>query len=116
MKVNNNFIENGRLLHSDMSKIWVKYDPKLHPWIIKLTEEFDLTFSVPEQNLNLVPCLLPDHPNESFTWPECKDDLKESQILYEFEYLPAGLFNRAQVRLFQLTDNKIIESYKKYWF
>ncbi len=33
---------------------------------------------------------------------------KETKIVYEFEYLPAGLFNRAQVRLFQITDNKAI--------
>jgi leucine-rich repeat kinase 2 len=35
-------------------------------------------------------------------------NFKETQIIYEFEYLPAGLFNRAQVRLFQMTSNKCI--------
>lgn len=106
--MNNNFIENGRLLHSDTQKVWSAYDPKLLPWIIRLTEKFDLTFSVPDRKLNLVPCLMPDQSEESFEWPECPTEMKESQLVYEFEYLPAGLFNRTQVRLFQLTDNKSI--------
>ena len=33
------------------------------------------------------------------------DDNKESKMVYRFEYLPAGLFNRAQVRLYQFSDS-----------
>ena len=40
-----------------------------------------------------------------------RDVKKETKIMYEFDYLPAGLFNRAQVRLFQITDNKAIWRY-----
>jgi hypothetical protein len=36
---------------------------------------------------------------------------RETKITYDFYYLPAGLFNRAQVRLFQITDNKAIWRY-----
>ena len=33
------------------------------------------------------------------TWPTVSenDDVKEIQMLYKFNYLPPGLFNRAQV-------------------
>jgi len=63
---------------------------------------------VPEQELNLVPCLMSEHADSAFEWPAVPAGAKESQICYEFEYLPAGLFNRAQVRLYQLTSNKSI--------
>lgn len=34
-----------------------------------------------------------------FTWPTVSEteDVKETQMLYKFDYLPPGLFNRAQV-------------------
>jgi hypothetical protein len=40
--------------------IWKDYDSSLHLWMLKLTERFDLTFSVPEESdkFNIVPCLL----------------------------------------------------------
>lgn len=57
-------VKNGRLYHSDIDVIWKDYEPRLHPWILKLTEAFDLTFPVPDQNMNLVPCLLPEQEPE----------------------------------------------------
>lgn len=123
--------------------------------IYRLTERFDLTFAVSNQNLNLVPCLMSDVQPQLEEWTEEDSSInfnmtitsynpmsiqqnnflfgssrltstnmssqnqntlnstqllkkKETKIVYEFEYLPAGLFNRAQVRLFQITDNKAI--------
>ena len=114
VSVNNNYIQNGKLYHSDISKIWSKYDPSLHSWILKVTEKFDLSFSVAEQSLNLVPCLMSQTPEDtSFYWPDLNNDTsntrkKETKIVYEFDYLPSGLFNRAQCRLFQITNNKVI--------
>ena len=32
------------------------------------------------------------------------EDMKESKMVYKFEYLPAGLFNRVQVRLYQFSE------------
>ena len=110
VSINNNYIKEGRLYHADLPKIWHKYDTKLHEWILKLTERFDLTFSVPEQSLNFVPCLMPDSPSFPIEWPDIQqeENINETQIVYQFEYLPAGLFNRVQVRLYQLTNNKVI--------
>lgn len=111
VSVNNNFIIDGKLLHTDVPKIWKKYDCKLHDWIVKVTEKFDLTFSVPDQKLNLVPCLLPDKPAVEFDWDKLDPSnasCKETKIIYAFDYLPSGLFNRTQVRLFQITENKCI--------
>lgn len=96
VSVHNNFIVDGKLLHSDVGKIWKKYDPKLHEWILKVTERFDLTFAIPEQKINLVPCLMPDDkPLNDFDWKKLnQNEFKETKIVYNFEYLPIGLFNR----------------------
>ena len=47
-------------MHKDMVKVWADYPVDLHPWLLRLTEEFDLTFPLNDQAANLVPCLLPD--------------------------------------------------------
>lgn len=90
--------------------------------MLKLTEEFDLTFAVPEKKLSIVPCLLPDDQPASFEWPELDQAVnnettssttarvKEYRVIYSFEYLPAGLFNRIQVRLFNYADSSQIWS------
>jgi hypothetical protein len=60
--------------------------------------------------MNLVPCLMPGAAPENFEWPKIDEERiknprkKEIIILYDFEYLPPGLFNRCQVRLFQISD------------
>lgn len=59
VSVKNSAITDGRLFHKDLSTIWKKYDPSLHKWMLYLTEIFDLTFPVSDQNMNIVPCLLP---------------------------------------------------------
>ena len=42
-----------------------------------------------------------------YEWPNVDDepDVRETHIVYTFDYLPAGLFNRAQVRLYQFSDS-----------
>ena len=46
-------------------------------------------------------------------WPKIEEEvgIRESKIQYKFTYLPTGLFNRAQARLFSqgFTDNKLLE-------
>lgn len=112
VSVNNKYITDGKLHYDDVQKIWKNYDPSLHQWILKVTQKFNLTFAVEEQKMNLVPCLMPESPEIKLDWTTIEDPIsktnKETRIVYNFEYLPAGLFNRAQVRLYQITDNKII--------
>ena len=47
-----------------MAVVWAKYPKELHPWLLRLTEEFDLTFPLSDEEANLVPCLLPDTEKE----------------------------------------------------
>lgn len=104
-------VQNGNLYHKDIPKIWSNYDPSLYDWILKLTEEFDLTFPLKDGNLSLVPCLLSDQ-EPSYEWPEILENQyshkKELKVLYLFSYLPAGLFNRLQVRLYQYANGSTI--------
>ena len=116
ISVKESCIADGKLHHEDISKIWSKYDQSLHNWILKLTEEFDLTFPVPKENCNIVPCLLNDYEPE-IDWDELvvgestgsnKNQVKTFMAIYSFAYIPAGLFNRIQVRLYQYSDNSVI--------
>ena len=83
-------------------------------WILKLTERFDLTFSLPESKMHLVPCLMSDTEPATLEWPVIEKEQrlsklkKEIIVFYNFGHLPAGLFNRLQVRIYQLSDNKFI--------
>lgn len=118
VSVNNNYIIDGHLNKDDVEKIWKRYNSSLHNWILKITEKFDLTFKIEDKNLHLVPCLLPEMPPKDIDWSEfrinkdqdqaAKTNQKESKIIYSFEYLPIGLFNRAQVRLYLMTDTRAI--------
>ena len=52
-------LQDGRLKHSDIGKIWKDYPKELHKWMLRLTEIFDLTFPMSDSPENVVPCLLP---------------------------------------------------------
>ncbi|KAL5014229.1 hypothetical protein ScPMuIL_008499 [Solemya velum] len=102
-------VQEGKLLHKDMSAVWKDYPEYIRPWLLRLTEEFDLTFPLPDEKANLVPCLLPTE-EPKIDWPAINPDsgIRESKMIYIFQYLPAGLFNRAQVRLHQFSKGAIM--------
>ena len=120
VSVKNTAIRDGRLHYADMVAIWPDYDRSLHHWMLKLTEEFDLTTPIDGQPLSIVPCLLADvepstiaaewspHSNANVDSSTTQEDTKEFKVVYSFEYLPAGLFNRIQVRLFAYGDASLI--------
>ena len=114
VSVNQTCISDGKLYHDKMETIWKNYEPSLHQWILKLTERFDLTFSLADTKMHLVPCLMAETLQSDFTWPKIDEEQKSNKlkkeiiIFYHFDYLPAGLFNRLQVRLYTSSDNKAI--------
>uniref|UniRef100_A0A914URF5 non-specific serine/threonine protein kinase n=1 Tax=Plectus sambesii TaxID=2011161 RepID=A0A914URF5_9BILA len=106
--VKESVIKDGRFKREDTAIIWAKYPVSIHPWLLQLTEEFDLTYTLASENVNIVPCLLPEQEPE-YEWPEIMDeDIKEMKLAYAFKYLPAGLFNRAQSRLCQYSDSSAV--------
>ena len=52
--------KDGRLNLKDIKGVWKNYPVDLHPWLLRLTEEFDLTCPLPDKDYTIVPCLLPD--------------------------------------------------------
>ncbi|KAL4233400.1 hypothetical protein ACF0H5_008081 [Mactra antiquata] len=98
--VHQGVVKDGRMNLKDIDKIWNNYPKDLHPWLLRLTEEFDLTCPLPDGQVSIVPCLLPD-AEPKYDWPQAdpSKNIYESMTVYKFQYLPAGLFNRAQVRL-----------------
>ena len=61
---NTMFPQDGKFFHKDIAKVWHEYPPELHSWLLRLTEEFDLTFPLHDEPANIVPCLLPPEPPE----------------------------------------------------
>ncbi len=96
-------IENGRLKTSDISNIWTNYEKILHEWMLKLTETFDLTYTVDNRKMIIVPCLLPDKEPE-IEWP---DIVKTEQINSELL-----IFNFNLISLEHLFFNKIFQRFK----
>ncbi|CAD5120956.1 DgyrCDS9504 [Dimorphilus gyrociliatus] len=106
-----NAIKDGKLMHKDLSKIWPSesYAAHLHEWLLRLTEEFDLTFCLKTEKASLVPCLLPElEPKHPWEDEPLKSGEIQTKMQYNFDYLPSGLFNRAQVRLYQYSDESLI--------
>ncbi|XP_021359968.1 uncharacterized protein LOC110454660 isoform X1 [Mizuhopecten yessoensis] len=101
-------ITDGRLMHSDLDAVWSEYHT-MASWLLRLTEEFDLTFQLEGESCNIVPCLLPEKWPD-FEWPDIiKDEgIYEMKLVYKFDYLPSGLFNRAQVRLHGYSEDSMI--------
>lgn len=58
--------QEGRFKREDAATIWAKYPASLHPWLLRLTEEFDLTYTLASDNVSIVPCLLPEQEPEVF--------------------------------------------------
>ncbi|CAD5120949.1 DgyrCDS9499 [Dimorphilus gyrociliatus] len=110
ISVRQNTIKDGKLLHQDFKRIWPKekYQEELHTWLLKLTEEFDLTFPLKGEKASLIPCLLTiDEPTslEQFFKSQLSDNEIRTKMVFNFDYLPSGLCNRAQVRLYQFSDD-----------
>ncbi|XP_060066669.1 uncharacterized protein LOC132546957 [Ylistrum balloti] len=111
VSVKQTVVKDGQLMHSDIYEVWKEYKD-MASWLLKLTEEFDLTYPLEGESCNIVPCLLPEKQPD-FEWPEVKkgkrrQKILETKLVYTFDYLPAGLFNRGQVRLYGISDQDIL--------
>ncbi len=94
-------VQEGRLKYSDVKNIWSQYDKSLHSWMLKLTETFDLTYTVNTSSgdpLIIVPCLLADKEPD-FEWPDIartasndgNSELSNTVKIKEFQVFTRGL-------------------------
>ena len=90
------------------------YEPHLYPIFLRLMEKFDLSYQIgtdiPGQRVthSLVPQLLPHQPPEGLpAWPERpKHGQIHLQMVYRFDFVPAGLISWFIVRTHRYTLDK----------
>eukprot|EP01101_Sappina_pedata_P003071 TRINITY_DN13289_c0_g1_i2.p1 TRINITY_DN13289_c0_g1~~TRINITY_DN13289_c0_g1_i2.p1 ORF type:complete len:597 (+),score=147.61 TRINITY_DN13289_c0_g1_i2:33-1823(+) len=99
---NHNFIKEGILLHSDIPHIWKDYGDS-RELLLPLMEKFEIVYEMRDEGFkrSLVPCLLPENAASINTiWPKntTKDQIQCGWV-YEFKFLPKGIFGRILVRM-----------------
>ena len=93
-----NFQKNdGRFRHKYMKNVWKDY-ADLHEWLLKLTEEFDLTFPLPKESTNLVPCLLPVESPASVGITSIYSDIPTTQGKHQPRAVPSACGESSQCR------------------
>lgn len=97
---------NGILYHRDLNQIWSdksKYPENIYLYILKLMENFQLSFTVEPHNTYLIPELL-NNSGVGYDFDFDKDCL---HFRYSYIFLPAGIMTRFIVRAhkFLLDDN-----------
>ena len=133
-----NYTQNGILKKNNLPQIWrePQYPQKMHKTLIKLLENFEIIFELP-QNTNtdqtptssggtnvhlsssndiiyLIPSLLPlEKPSVDILWPDFDSSLTQNSEFnrcYQIEFVPNGLFSRLMVRFLHFIDKPLI-----YW-
>ncbi|MEK4171482.1 COR domain-containing protein [Lysinibacillus sp. FSL L8-0312] len=92
---------NGILFHDDLCKIWKdksKYPQEMYPYILKLMENFQLSFTVESHSTYLIPELL---GNTEQLYPI---DFNRECLHFRFSYnfLPAGIMTKFIVKAHKL--------------
>ncbi|EMX0193795.1 hypothetical protein COJ87_19875 [Bacillus cereus] len=92
---------NGLLYYEDLNNIWKdkrKYPENIYSYILKLMENFQLSFTVENHNIYLIPELLENTRNN---YPiEMKGDCLHFR--YSYKFLPAGIMTRFIVKAHKL--------------
>ncbi|PKF90054.1 hypothetical protein CW306_00510 [Bacillus sp. BA3] len=89
----------GYLYYEDLSKIWTDrdtYPEDKYPLILRLMENFQLSFEVERNKTFLIPQLMGNEEFEIKNAPSKSDDRLNFQYTYEF--LPAGVMTRFIVK------------------
>ena len=90
---------NGILYYSDLIKIWddsINYPESSFPYILKLMENFQLSFTVESDNTFLVPELL-ENTDKKLPLEFLQDETLNFR--YSYSFLPAGIMTRFIVGL-----------------
>ncbi len=110
---------NGILAHTDLSRIWAidedkrPYAKSLYPIFLRLMERFDLSYQidpmVPGQHPthSLIPQLLPynEPPSVTQVWPPVIASQMHIEMIYRFDFVPAGIMSWFIVRTHRYTQN-----------
>jgi GTPase SAR1 family protein len=107
----------GELEHGRLRGIWFehkleeveRYEPRFHPYFLRLMEKFDVSYRLEDCNSSLVGQLVPDERPDNLTWtPE--DDLGEKEaglsLVCQMEQDPPGLVPWLIVRTHRYSERQ----------
>lgn len=92
---------NGILFYEDLENIWsdkVKYPTSIYPYVLKLMENFQLSFTLENHKVYLIPELLGNSPNEN----SIVTDEDSLFFRYSYKFLPAGIMTKFIVKAHEL--------------
>ena len=92
----------GELLHKDLKRIWhghgqeewETYDPKYHPFFLRLMEKFDISFRFPDRDESLVGQLVPFERPDKLPWSATTavaEGSRELSLICATDQEPPGL-------------------------
>ncbi len=95
---------NGVFYYKDLCEIWTdkeKYPLNMYPYILKLMENFELSFTIESNNVYLIPELLDNKAKHL--------DFNDENVLhfrYKYDFLPAGIMTKFIVKVHDLLMDK----------
>eukprot|EP01130_Rhizamoeba_saxonica_P017637 TRINITY_DN8592_c0_g1_i1.p1 TRINITY_DN8592_c0_g1~~TRINITY_DN8592_c0_g1_i1.p1 ORF type:complete len:655 (-),score=102.90 TRINITY_DN8592_c0_g1_i1:1655-3619(-) len=108
-----NYARSGILNKVCLPQIWQMYPEDQWPYLLKLLDNFEISYNLPSEQTIIIPSLLPlevDQNEINEHWEKRPYSQCYSRI-YSFKFLPLGFFGRLIVRIFHMAD--IISLY--YW-
>ena len=105
----------GLLNYQDLPQIWKDFPLDIHETLMKLLEQFEIAFKLPEGNY-IIPSLLPlDQPDTAkLHWSVSIGQKVEGYVFsreYNFGFLPLGFFSRLFIRNWHLPNFEV----KTHW-
>jgi GTPase SAR1 family protein len=106
----------GELQHQDLKRIWHEhgreewetYDPKYHPFFLRLMEKFDISFRFPDRDVSLVGQLVPFERPDSLPWSAgtaVPEGSRELSLICAMDQEPPGLVPWTIVRSHRFSND-----------
>ncbi len=93
----------GHFTYNDLCEVWQDNYEGNYPQLLKLMEEFELSFELSdEKNTYITPLLLPDDQPE-YDW----NKQGSLQLRYTYDFMPKGILARLIVRLHHLIKDRL---------
>ena len=104
------WVKDGILEHSNLVRIWEDYPENLHKTFLELMEKFEIMYRMRDDPpRSLLPSLLPEEKPQNFStvWPILPPDQFQYGRIFEFSFLPNGLFARILSRLLHIANIEV---------
>ena len=108
------FVRNGIIKRENLHHVWKHptFPPSIHDYLLRILGDIDVVFPVPNSDLILISCLLPEEAPEVGRW--FLDREAELVRVYQVKFFPSGFFSRLLIRMLLLREAGAT-SRIKYW-